>query len=418
MNIKKYAELKSEKNFLKLICANVINDFGDSIDFVAFTILMYEITGSASMLALIAGLNFVPNILLTSFAGVLVDKWNKRLVMVICDLGRGLNTLITIGLYLSGSLNPFFLIMITLINSSFEAFRDPASVALKPHILAKEKYTLGFGLNTSLVQISTILGIALAAPLISIIGITGVIFIDTLTFISSALIIYSLKYQEQLVDTKFDYHSLMTSYKEGFKAVLSSKTIIFLAILGIVLNVGSIAFNTFQVIYISDYLKLDFIIIGIINIALISGMSLGSILIPLVNDKLSKATIIFIYALLITSNYLTLALLPMFKLSPSITTLCLIISFIIMGIGVGFMNNLFSVSFVSCVPQDLLARVSGIFNTILLLFLPITNFILAFLANYLSLTNIFLFNAISLFVLCTFLSLQARKHLVTIEAIN
>ena len=58
-----YKPLKTQKEYLKLIAANVINRFGDSIDGIAIAWLMYEITHSAALMALILGLNYVPTIL-------------------------------------------------------------------------------------------------------------------------------------------------------------------------------------------------------------------------------------------------------------------------------------------------------------------------------------------------------------------
>ena len=67
-----YRPLKAEKEYLKLIAANIINRFGDSIDGIAIAWLMYQITQSAALMALILGLNYLPTILL-------LDRVAKRL---------------------------------------------------------------------------------------------------------------------------------------------------------------------------------------------------------------------------------------------------------------------------------------------------------------------------------------------------
>ena len=71
MEQKNYRVLLSEKQFLKLILANVVSRFGDSLDVIAYTWIMYEVTGSESLMALIMGLNYVPTVLLQPFAGAL-----------------------------------------------------------------------------------------------------------------------------------------------------------------------------------------------------------------------------------------------------------------------------------------------------------------------------------------------------------
>lgn len=73
-----YREFMENKNFLLYLTANIINRFGDSLDSIAFTWIIYTITGSAFWSALIFGINRLPTILLQPFLGVLVDKLNKK----------------------------------------------------------------------------------------------------------------------------------------------------------------------------------------------------------------------------------------------------------------------------------------------------------------------------------------------------
>lgn len=76
-----YKHFLKNKNFLAYLSANVINRFGDSLDSIAFTWIIYAITGSAFWSALIFGINRLPTIFLQPFLGVLADKMNKRVVM-------------------------------------------------------------------------------------------------------------------------------------------------------------------------------------------------------------------------------------------------------------------------------------------------------------------------------------------------
>ena len=68
-----YRDILSQKQFMKIIFADVISRFGDSIDAIAFTWLIYTVTGSAAWSAVIFAVNQIPTVLLQPFAGVLVD---------------------------------------------------------------------------------------------------------------------------------------------------------------------------------------------------------------------------------------------------------------------------------------------------------------------------------------------------------
>lgn len=73
-----YKELSSQTQFLKMVAANVVSRFGDSLDAIAFSWIMYQVTGSASLIAFILALNYLPNIFLMPFSGVLVDRFSKK----------------------------------------------------------------------------------------------------------------------------------------------------------------------------------------------------------------------------------------------------------------------------------------------------------------------------------------------------
>jgi len=138
-----YKSLLNEKAYLMNLIANLISRFGDSIDTIAYGWMIYELTGSKALLAILFGINAIPNIIFQPIAGVFVDYFKKKRIIAFCDLGRGLLVLLTAFLFMTGNLRPWHLIVITFCNSTFESFRGPASMAMFPYILGKEKYSLG-----------------------------------------------------------------------------------------------------------------------------------------------------------------------------------------------------------------------------------------------------------------------------------
>ena len=126
MEKKKYRLLLSQRQYIRLLLADTINRFGDSIDVIAYSWIMYEITGSASLMALVVGLNFVPTVFLTPFAGAFVDRISKKRVMALADLLRFLFVAAIVTLYTTGLLSPALIVVFTLGTSTVEAFRLPA----------------------------------------------------------------------------------------------------------------------------------------------------------------------------------------------------------------------------------------------------------------------------------------------------
>ncbi|MBQ5375577.1 MAG: MFS transporter, partial [Lachnospiraceae bacterium] len=77
-----YKELFANRNFRKDWAASMINRFGDSIDAIASSWIVYELTGEASWSAIIYAINRLPTIFLTPLAGPWVERHNKKSIMV------------------------------------------------------------------------------------------------------------------------------------------------------------------------------------------------------------------------------------------------------------------------------------------------------------------------------------------------
>ena len=184
-----YKDILKQKEYLKIMMASLINRFGDSIDAIAFTWLVYAITGSASWSALIFAVNQLPSVLVQPFAGAMVEGMNKKRLMVVTDLIRGIITAGLAVLYLADRLNPWVLFGFTLINSSVEAFRLPASLAVVPKILEKKYYEYGTALKSTLSTVVELIGLGAAGVIIGTLGIGTAIAIDGISFFGSAFIL-------------------------------------------------------------------------------------------------------------------------------------------------------------------------------------------------------------------------------------
>ena len=138
-----YKNVLKQKEYLKVILANVISRFGDSVDALAFTWLVYQVTGSAAWSAIIYAMNQIPSILVQPFAGALVEGMNKKRLMVITDVIRGIIVAALAVLYLTENVTPLVLVLFTLIISTVEAFRIPAGMCVIPKILEEKYFAYG-----------------------------------------------------------------------------------------------------------------------------------------------------------------------------------------------------------------------------------------------------------------------------------
>jgi len=138
--------------------------FGQMVSFLgtgmtrfALAIWAWQITGSATALALVAFFSYGPTVLMSPIAGALVDRWNRRLVMMLSDLSAGLSTIAILLLYTTGNLAIWHLYVAGAFAGAFEAFQWPAYSAAITTMLPKQQYSQANGMM-SLVQSVSIIG--------------------------------------------------------------------------------------------------------------------------------------------------------------------------------------------------------------------------------------------------------------------
>lgn len=161
----------------------VISLMGSSMSGFALTIWAWKLTGSATALSLMAFFSFGPSILFSPFAGVLVDRWNKKLVMMLSDLAAGLATIVILILYSQNVLQIWHMYVAGAFMGIFQSFQWPAYSAAISVMIPKEHYSRASGMMSLAEWGSGLLSPVLAGALIGIIGVSGILLIDITTFI-------------------------------------------------------------------------------------------------------------------------------------------------------------------------------------------------------------------------------------------
>ena len=406
MNIySSYKDLKTEKEYWKLFVANTISRLGDSIDAIAYSWMAYEITTSASWLAIIMGVNAIPTILFQPLVGALVERINQKKLMVLTDLGRGLIVFLTALFLITGDLTAWILLIFTFLNSTLEAFRMPVGMAVYPKIISKEKYTLATSLNQSISQIAQIIGMAAAGFIIGLMGTGGAIMIDATTFIISGIILSFLNLKQSTSSEKMElsFKNYVIDLKEGLHYFKSHKLVLVICLLGSLMNVIVFPIGSFQAVYINDTLGLAAIALSVSSIAFSLGMALTSYLYPKMSKHIPR------YKLFLSSCGILMVLLIALSLNgphfiPTVIWIMLFLTFFLSGCSLALLNIAANVSFMEHVEENYLARIGGLFNSMVMLATPIASFFFALIAKFLNISQIFLLTGISgmilLIVMC------------------
>ncbi|MBN2304931.1 MAG: MFS transporter [Anaerolineae bacterium] len=171
------------RTFLIIWFGQVISMLGTAMTGFALTIWAYEQTGRATTLALQGFFMYFSYALVGLVAGIWVDRWDRRRVMIVADLGAALVTLVLLGLYSRGAMRVGHLYAAQTLSGVFSAFQSPANNAAMTLLIPRKHLTRANGLRTLGQDMTQILAPALAGLLLVTVGLRGVMWID----LSSAL---------------------------------------------------------------------------------------------------------------------------------------------------------------------------------------------------------------------------------------
>jgi DHA3 family macrolide efflux protein-like MFS transporter len=170
----------------------IVSVLATNMSAFALTIWVFEMTGSATALGLMQVFFITPLLIITPFAGVLVDRHNRKLMMMVSDLTAGLATVVILVLQALGVLEVWHLYAAAIFQGLGNAFQWPAYSAAISTMIPKEKYGRANGMM-SLVEIGPgVLAPMLAGALLPIIGLTGILSLDVVTFVLAILVLMAV----------------------------------------------------------------------------------------------------------------------------------------------------------------------------------------------------------------------------------
>ncbi len=161
----------------------VISLLGTSMTGFGMTIWAYEKTGTATALALVGFFFVTPMLVFSPFAGAIVDRSNRKIMMMISDLISGAATIVILLLYSTGKLEIWHLYITGAVQGVFQAFQWPAYSAAITTMLSKEHYGRANGMMALADTASGIFAPLLAGALLGTIGLVGILTIDIITFL-------------------------------------------------------------------------------------------------------------------------------------------------------------------------------------------------------------------------------------------
>ena len=196
--------LRSNPNFRRLWCAQIVSEIGDWFYTLAIYNLLLQLTGRASSVALALVLQVLPQTLIGPTSGVVNDRLRRKQVMIAADL---LRVVIVSSMLLVRSKEMVWLIYpLLLLETLMAALFEPARSSVIPNIVRKEEVVLANTLSSTTWSLNLLLGSSIGGIVAALLGRDAVFVLNALSFLVSAWFISCMRFEEPHVEGRAPFH--------------------------------------------------------------------------------------------------------------------------------------------------------------------------------------------------------------------
>jgi DHA3 family macrolide efflux protein-like MFS transporter len=201
----RFRDVLFRKNFFCLWSGQIISEFGDRLNQMALIALVYSKNpGSVMALANLLFFIVVPVFVIGPVAGVYVDRWDRKRVMIISDIIRGILILLVPIFIFIDMMAPIYVVVFLIFSAT--RFFLPSKLAFIPDIVSEDKLLVANSLSNTTRMIATILGFALAGFIVKWIGYMWGFYLDGISYFVSAALIAFITPREKLVNVREDIY--------------------------------------------------------------------------------------------------------------------------------------------------------------------------------------------------------------------
>ena len=275
---KENSSLSGMRGFTVIWLGQFTSMLGSSMTNFALTIWAWQVTGTATALALVGLAFMLPGILVSPVAGALVDRWNRKLMMMLSDLAAGVGTVAIFLLYTSGSLQIWHLYAIFVFVGIFQSFQFPAYSAAVTTMVDKAQYGRTSGMLSLANNASNIFAPISAGILLGVIGISGILVFDIVSCLVAVGTLIVVHIPKTIATASKVKSSLLEDSLFGFKYIFARRGLLGLQLVFFLLNfTGSLGFPLLTPMVLTQSGN-NTVILGTVNSAFGVGGVVGGIL--------------------------------------------------------------------------------------------------------------------------------------------
>jgi MFS family permease len=353
-----YWNLFQNRNFVALWLGQTISFLGDYFYFLAIPIMVNQLTGSALMVGLSTISSALPMLLLGPVAGVFVDRWNRKTIMIVSDILRGLLVLLCLLVRSPDQVWIYFLVGFLM--SCVSRFFFPAQNAVLPLIVPNtQDLLLANGLMQAVMTVGLLAGPALAGFTIGLWGSWVAFVFDSVSYFASAAAILTMIVPVTLRRSEMSGHPLQDVFdemKDGIIFLFGNRILVPMLI---ALMIAQLSFGATQVVWV-PYLQRAFQIgaqgLGIVDSAQGVGMLAGGFSMGFLAARFKKIPLAAACLMLIGLCFIGMGLAPSFAFILAMSV----------GLGLGMVpaNSVLTTIMQIVIPDEKRGRVGSAVNAL------------------------------------------------------
>ena len=376
-------------DFGLLFLGRLVSQIGDGIHYFALTWLVLDLTGSGAALGSVLTVSTLPGILLSPFAGVIVDTLDRKMIIVGADIIRGLLALALAVVYRLGMLTMPILYVATALLSLCGVVFGPAISASVPNLVKKEELVQANARNSFSMSATGILGPIVGALILGATGYFGVFAINGICFILSAISEMFIRFPKQKkhsldaasVPNKAEPPSpagqFITNFKQGFAYIWSNVGLRTMIMFALALNfmanpIFSVVFPYFG----KEILQMEASHYGFTQSSFPAGLMLGTFLVGALTQRFSKHQllswgIVGQGVLILLMSIIAFPVVHLY-LSPTAILASIAVPTLFLGILNIQVNVPLNVALQESVPDNYRGRVFGLIDSLVQMLVPVS----------------------------------------------
>ncbi len=282
-------------DFALLWFGGLISIMGDRVLLVALPYFVYQHTGSTLASALMVAAQLLPRLLFGSIAGVFVDRWDRKKVMVFTSIGQGVIILLLL-LVRSGD-SIWIVYLVSFLQTTLALFFGPAENALLPLLVGPEDLLAANSLNALNNNLARLIGPPIGGVILGVSGLSGVVLFDSVTFIIAGLMILAIRrtpvnsQPAKAIGKQEPSPSFWREWKEGIEIVRTDRVIGILFLTVVLLNFGGIMIDPLGAPYMVEIVKVGPEIFGWLTAVQAAGGILGGLLAGRISQRMATARV-------------------------------------------------------------------------------------------------------------------------------